>query len=235
MNAFEFVATAHARRGARGRRRAGRGVPRRRHQSRRSDEGGRQPAGADCPYRPARRARRMETLPDGRRPANRRAGRATPIVAGGRRIRRPLPADRRGDCFPGRRAQLRNAATIGGNLMQRTRCAYFFDPASACNKRAPGAGCDARGGETRGAAVLGASEALRRHRTLPTSAWRWSRSTRWSRSPAPRAGAKSPLDAFYLPAAAIRRSARTELRPGELIVAVRLPAEAAAFAGHRVI
>ena len=43
----------------------------------------------------------------------------------------------------GASAQLRNAATVGGNLMQRTRCAYFTDPASACNKREPGAGCDA--------------------------------------------------------------------------------------------
>src|SRR6516225_5260495 len=46
----------------------------------------------------------------------------------------------------GASAQLRNAATVGGNLMQRTRCAYFYDVASACNKRAPGSGCNARGG-----------------------------------------------------------------------------------------
>lgn len=58
----------------------------------------------------------------------------------------------------GASAQLRNAATVGGNLLQRTRCAYFYDPASACNKREPGAGCDARGGENRLHAVLGWSE-----------------------------------------------------------------------------
>jgi xanthine dehydrogenase YagS FAD-binding subunit len=58
----------------------------------------------------------------------------------------------------GASAQLRNAATVGGNLLQRTRCAYFYDPASACNKRQPGAGCDARGGENRLHAVLGWSE-----------------------------------------------------------------------------
>src|SRR5438128_4055000 len=70
-------------------------------------------------------------------------------------------------CFPavaeallsGASAQLRNAATVGGNLLQRTRCSYFYDPASACNKRAPGSGCDARGGENRLHAVLGWSEA----------------------------------------------------------------------------
>jgi xanthine dehydrogenase YagS FAD-binding subunit len=58
-------------------------------------------------------------------------------------------------------AQLRNMATIGGNLMQRTRCAYFRDPATfpACNKRAPGSGCSAIGGVTRNHAILGASEA----------------------------------------------------------------------------
>jgi xanthine dehydrogenase YagS FAD-binding subunit len=43
----------------------------------------------------------------------------------------------------GASAQLRNAATVGGNLLQRTRCAYFYDPATACNKRQPGVGCDA--------------------------------------------------------------------------------------------
>ncbi|RUU07451.1 xanthine dehydrogenase family protein subunit M, partial [Mesorhizobium sp. M6A.T.Ca.TU.002.02.2.1] len=58
-------------------------------------------------------------------------------------------------------AQLRNMATIGGNLMQRTRCPYFRDPANfpACNKRTPGSGCSAIGGVTRGHAVLGTSDA----------------------------------------------------------------------------
>lgn len=58
----------------------------------------------------------------------------------------------------GASAQLRNAATTGGNLMQRTRCYYFYDTATACNKRDPGAGCSAIGGVTRIHAVLGASE-----------------------------------------------------------------------------
>src|SRR5262249_53385369 len=58
----------------------------------------------------------------------------------------------------GASAQLRNAATVGGNLMQRTRCPYFYDVASACNKREPGAGCDAKGGEAMSHAVLGWSE-----------------------------------------------------------------------------
>jgi xanthine dehydrogenase YagS FAD-binding subunit len=54
--------------------------------------------------------------------------------------------------------QIRNMATVGGNLMQRTRCPYFRDVASACNKRRPGAGCAALGGRTRTHAVLGTSE-----------------------------------------------------------------------------
>src|SRR6202008_4340509 len=58
----------------------------------------------------------------------------------------------------GASAQLRNAATVGGNLLQRTRCAYFYDVASACNKRDPGTGCDARGGDNRLHAILGWSE-----------------------------------------------------------------------------
>ncbi|WP_430257713.1 FAD binding domain-containing protein [Neorhizobium sp. IRS_2294] len=57
-------------------------------------------------------------------------------------------------------AQLRNMATIGGNVMQRTRCPYFRDPGTfpACNKRNPGSGCSALGGITRNHAVLGTSE-----------------------------------------------------------------------------
>jgi len=57
-------------------------------------------------------------------------------------------------------AQLRNMATIGGNLLQRTRCPYFRDPGTfpACNKRNPGSGCSAIGGVTRNHAVLGTSE-----------------------------------------------------------------------------
>jgi len=54
--------------------------------------------------------------------------------------------------------QLRNAATNGGNLNQRTRCCYFYDTATPCNKRTPGAGCGALGGFTRMHAILGASE-----------------------------------------------------------------------------
>ena len=59
----------------------------------------------------------------------------------------------------GASAQLRNKASVGGNLMQRTRCPYFYDGAAPCNKRAPGSGCSAIGGHNRGHAIVGASEA----------------------------------------------------------------------------
>jgi xanthine dehydrogenase YagS FAD-binding subunit len=54
--------------------------------------------------------------------------------------------------------QVRNMATVGGNLLQRTRCPYFRDLAAACNKRAPGSGCAAQGGFNRSHAVLGGSQ-----------------------------------------------------------------------------
>jgi xanthine dehydrogenase YagS FAD-binding subunit len=53
--------------------------------------------------------------------------------------------------------QVRNMATVGGNLLQRTRCPYFRDPGLACNKRHPGSGCGARDGENRHAALFGGS------------------------------------------------------------------------------
>jgi xanthine dehydrogenase YagS FAD-binding subunit len=59
----------------------------------------------------------------------------------------------------GASGQIRNMATVGGNLLQRTRCTYFYDDAARCNKRAPGSGCDAQDGFNRIHAILGASPA----------------------------------------------------------------------------
>ena len=59
----------------------------------------------------------------------------------------------------GASGQLRNKATTAGNLLQRTRCSYFYDPNMPCNKRQPGSGCSAIGGYTRSLAVVGGSEA----------------------------------------------------------------------------
>ena len=55
--------------------------------------------------------------------------------------------------------QLRNMATTGGNLLQRTRCAYFYDTTTPCNKREPGSGCSAIDGHNRMHAILGTSDA----------------------------------------------------------------------------
>ena len=59
----------------------------------------------------------------------------------------------------GASAQLRNMASVGGNLLQRTRCAYFYDTATPCNKREPNSGCSAINGLNRGHAILGTSDA----------------------------------------------------------------------------
>ena len=73
------------------------------------------------------------------------------------RVRRAYPMLARA-LLAGATGQLRNKATAGGNLLQRTRCSYFTDTAAACNKREPGAGCAAIGGHNRIHAILGASE-----------------------------------------------------------------------------
>ena len=73
------------------------------------------------------------------------------------RVRRDYPVLSRA-LLSGASGQLRNAATTGGNLLQRTRCVYFQDTTTPCNKREPGSGCSAIGGYTRYHAILGASE-----------------------------------------------------------------------------
>lgn len=77
-------------------------------------------------------------------------------VAADPRVRRLYPLLSRA-LLAGASPQLRNKATVGGNLLQRTRCPYFYDRTKPCNKRRPGAGCSAIGGYTRGHAILGAS------------------------------------------------------------------------------
>ena len=130
----------------------------------------------------------------------------------------------------GASAQLRNAATVGGNLLQRTRCPYFYDVASACNKREPGAGCDARGGDTRLHAVLGWTEAC--IATNPSDFCVPLVALDAVVEIAGKTGRREvPLESFHrLPDDAPERD--SVLQPGELIVAIRLPDDAAAFAAH---
>ena len=79
-------------------------------------------------------------------------------LAADRRVRERYPVLAQA-LLAGASGQLRNVATTGGNLLQRTRCAYFQDVTKPCNKREPGSGCPAREGEHRNLAILGQSEA----------------------------------------------------------------------------
>ncbi len=126
--------------------------------------------------------------------------------------------------------QLRNAATVGGNLLQRTRCAYFYDTASACNKRSPGAGCDARGGDNRTHAILGWSEScIATHPSDMAVALVALDAVVEIEGKAGRR--EAPLADFYLlPGDTPNRE--NILAPGDLIVAIRLPPEAAAYAAN---
>ena len=181
-------------------------------------------------HRPTRRAR-----PRSRRCPTARCGSArwsaTPIS--------PRPGSR---AFPliaeatlsGASAQLRNAATVGGNLMQRTRCPYFFDPASACNKR------DARRRLRRARRRDAPRRDPRRERGLrrDASLRPLRRACRARRRRRDRRRLRAARDRRSTPSTACpatRRSARPSLRPANSIVAVRLPAEAAGFAGHRAL
>lgn len=122
----------------------------------------------------------------------------------------------------GASGQLRNMATMGGNLMQRTRCAYFYDPSYAeCNKRAPGSGCAAIAGHNRMHAILGASSYCIATNPSDMSvalaaldAQIQVRSERGART--------IPIHDFHrLPGDTPQ--IETELLPGELIVAIDLP------------
>lgn len=99
---------------------------------------------------------RVEELPDGRL----RIGASVPNsdLAAHPAVRRRYPV-LSAALLSGASGQLRNAATTGGNLFQRTRCVYFQDTTTPCNKREPGTGCPAIRGHGRDNAVLGASDA----------------------------------------------------------------------------
>ena len=98
----------------------------------------------------------IEELPDGGLRIGAQA--ANSEVGRRRRVRTRYPVLSQA-LVAGASGQLRNKASIGGNLLQRTRCPYFYDTAAGCNKRDPGSGCSAIGGFNRIHAILGASEA----------------------------------------------------------------------------
>jgi xanthine dehydrogenase YagS FAD-binding subunit len=164
--------------------------------------------------------RNIEELPDG----GLRIGAQAPNsdTAADMRVRTRYPV--LSEAFlAGASGQLRNKASVGGNLLQRTRCPYFYDTTTACNKREPGAGCAAIAGINRIHAILGASESC-----IATH-------------PSDMAIALAVLDAqievlgaggatrtvaigdFYSPPGTTPH-VETVLRPGEMITAVVLPA-----------
>ena len=121
----------------------------------------------------------------------------------------------------GASAQLRNMATTGGNLLQRTRCVYFRDTAMACNKRQPGSGCAAIGGHNRMLAILGTSDhCIASNPSDMNVALTALEATIHLQSAS---GTRSvPIgDFFLLPGKTPERE--TVLQPGELITHVTLP------------
>ncbi|MDX6807308.1 xanthine dehydrogenase family protein subunit M, partial [Terrihabitans rhizophilus] len=127
----------------------------------------------------------------------------------------------------GASAQIRNMATVGGNLMQRTRCLYFADAAgSRCNKREPGSGCDAIGGFNRYHAILGASPSC--IATHPSDMAVALAALDARIQIAGRDGVRTvPLTDFHL-LPGDHPAQETALAPGEVIVAIELLLSAAA-------
>jgi xanthine dehydrogenase YagS FAD-binding subunit len=132
----------------------------------------------------------------------------------------------------GASAQLRNMATVGGNLLQRTRCYYFRDRTTPCNKRQPGSGCSALEGFNRNHAVLGVSQqCIASHPSDMCVAMAALEAVVHTRGPA---GERSiPFAEFHLlPGDHPERE--SALAPGELVTAVSLPAMSG-FAQSRYI
>ncbi len=185
--------------------------------SRPEPAGRHQPSSRPRPHRGPCRRRRAD-----RRAGPQRRSRARPRLSPGAFRRSPRRCCR---ARPRSFATPRPSAAI---CLQRTRCAYFYDVASACNKRDPGSGCDARGGDNRLHAIMGWSEScIATHPSdfcVPLVALDAVVEIEGS------AGRREiPLEKFHrLPGETPERE--SVLEPGEMIVAVRLPAEAAHFA-----
>ena len=142
-------------------------------------------------------------------------------LAADARVRRDYPVLSRA-LLAGASAQLRNKATTAGNLLQRTRCPYFYDPAQACNKRVPGSGCAALGGYSRQLAVIGGSDAcIATHPSDMAVAMRALDAVVETVQPHGRTRQIAIADFHRLPGDTPH--IETALEPGELITAVTLP------------
>lgn len=146
--------------------------------------------------------------------------RNTDLAADGR-VRRDYAVLSRA-LLAGASGQLRNQATTAGNLLQRTRCPYFYDTDQPCNKRQPGSGCSALGGYSRQLAVVGASEScIATHPSDMAVAMQLLDAVVETVN-AEGSERQIPLAEFYR-APGDTPHLETVLQPGELIVAVTLP------------
>ena len=175
MNLFDYVRPASVAEAVAAASEPGRRLSCRRHQSARPDEDWRNASRAGSSTSPGCPGSTGSRHAARRRHAHRRHGAQCRSRPRSRLSPPAYPAVAEA-LLSGASPQLRNAATVGGNLMQRTRCAYFHDPASACNRREPGAGCDAL--RRREPHACGARLVRRLHRHAPV---RFLRSARRSR------------------------------------------------------
>ncbi|NJQ00763.1 FAD binding domain-containing protein [Streptomyces zingiberis] len=144
-------------------------------------------------------------------------------------VRRRYPALAQA-VLAGASGQLRNMATVGGNLLQRTRCGYFGDVSSPCNKRDPGSGCPAVEGEHRNHAILGASaHCVATHPSdMGVALTAFDARVTYETATGP---GEIPLADFYLPVEETPHR-ETALPPGALITGVTLPPGATATAAN---
>ena len=153
-------------------------------------------------------------------------------LAADKTVRRDYPVLAKA-LLAGASGQLRNKATTGGNLLQRTRCYYFYDTAMSCNKRDPGSGCAAMEGFNRIHAILGASDHC--IATHPSDMAVAMLALKAQVEITGKDGARSiPLDDLYLLPGETPQH-ETVLKPGELITAVTLPAPVASAQVYRKV
>ncbi|MFD4525763.1 FAD binding domain-containing protein [Streptomyces sp. NPDC058470] len=148
-------------------------------------------------------------------------------------VRRHYPALTQA-VLAGASGQLRNMATVGGNLLQRTRCGYFTDLAKPCNRRAPGSGCPAVEGEHHNHAILGASEhCVATHPSdMAVALAAFDAVVSYETADGP---GELPLAELYLPVGDTPHL-ETALPPGALITGVTLPpARVAANSRYRKV
>ncbi|WP_030988219.1 FAD binding domain-containing protein [Streptomyces sp. NRRL S-1813] len=148
-------------------------------------------------------------------------------------VRRDYPALAQA-VLSGASGQLRNMATVGGNLLQRTRCGYFTDPTKPCNKRVPGSGCPAIEGEHHNHAILGASaHCVAVHPSdMGVALAAFDAVVRYETTDGP---GELPLAEFYL-AVGDTPHLETALPPGALITGITLPpAPVAAHSRYRKV